>query len=138
MCGKKSRRFLVSLALLLLVSLPSYSEGVAAGQVTDDQLLTECVTRLETTTNELENALNLIARYRTQSASQIALIGRLYGTISERDERLIAIGISLSEHEKESAAYQRTTRRLSIRNVAIGFSVGAGIGVVTGLVFGGM
>jgi len=138
MCGKKSSRFLVSLALLLLASLPSYSEDVAAGQVTDDQLLVECVTRLETTTNELENALNLIARYRTQSASQIALIGRLYGTISERDERLIAIGISLSEYEKESAAYQRTTRRRSIRNVAIGFSVGAGIGVVTGIVFGGM
>ena len=120
MCKRYSRGLAVSL-LLSLVSLPLYSDDAEA-------ILTECMTRLETTTSELENATSMLIEYQTLSARQSELIvtyrsltSGLMASLTERDERLRATESSLRDTELSVRADRR---RAYILGGAIGLAGG--------------
>jgi hypothetical protein len=125
-CGPNSKTLWLLSALLLSVSLPLYSLPGWAVDLTEQEAkeaLVECAMRLEITTNELESALNMIDEYRTLTQTQRILIADQSETIRERDNRLIAIGLSFN-------AYETAARRTLIRNTAIGFGIGAAAGAI--------
>ena len=125
MCLKKYSRGLALLLLLSLVSLPLYS-GV------DEAILNECMTRLETTTNELESATSMLTEYQTLSARQSELIvtyrsltSGLMTSLTERDERLRATESSLRDTEQSVRADRRRA-----------YILGAAVGLVAGIIGG--
>ena len=130
MCGQKSSRILLVSLLLSVASLPIYSDDVPewAANMTETeakQALVESVTRLETTTNELEQSLNLNQAWKTWSVRQSELLDNamslnreLLTARKEDAERFEIIETSFNDYEKES-------RRAMIRNTSIGFGIGA-------------
>lgn len=129
MCGIKSKSCLL---LWVLLSLPL---SLALSQDVDDQaeaelLLNECVTRLETTTNELERSIELNEAWNTWSVRHSDLLqsamtlNRELLTARQQDaERFREIEISFDAYEAEE-------NRRAIRNTVIGVSVGVPIGVL--------
>lgn len=129
MCGRKSKSCFLLLALSLLplsLALPQDAENHAE----TDLLLTECVTRLETTTNELERSIELNEAWNTWSVRNSDLLqnamnlNRELLTARQQDaERFREIEISFNEYVAEE-------NRRAIRNTVIGVSVGVPIGVL--------
>lgn len=129
MCGRKSKSFLLLLALLLFPLSLAWSQD-ASGQTEADLLLNECVTRLETTTNELERSIELNEAWNTWSVRHSDLLqnamnlNRELLTARQQDaERFREIEISFD-------AYVAEENRRAIRNTVIGVSVGVPIGVL--------
>lgn len=129
MCGRKSKSSLLLLALLSLPLSLAWSQDVD-GQAEADLLLNECVTRLETTTNELERSIELNEAWNTWSVRHSDLLqnamnlNRELLTARQQDaERFREIEISFD-------AYVAEENRRVIRNTVIGVSVGVPIGVL--------
>ena len=126
MCSRKYLRGLALLLLLSLVSLPLYS-GV------DGEILDECMTRLEITTNELENATDLLTECQTLTKRQgesivtyRSIIHGLMSSLTERDERLRATESSLRDTEQSVRADRR-------RAYILGGAVGLAGGIIIAL-----
>jgi len=135
MCGIKSKAYLLILVLVFLSPWALYSNSLPpwAEEMTEQEAkeaLVESVTRWEIRTNEHEKALDTIDEYRmltknTQSLleEREILIDDLRQTVSDRDSQLQTIGVSFD-------AYVARTRRVMIRNTAIGFGVGTAAGAI--------
>ena len=154
MCGRKLSRTYWALLALWLLSLPL---SQAAGDEAE-ALLMECVELLEATTNELENMTRELSaerslrrelelwksdaiiwmrgaetwqsEARTLISDQQKEIGTLTMQRNERDDRLRAIEISLTEYEREVRG--RIWRTAGISGGA-GFLVGVLIMALTGV-----
>lgn len=129
MCGRKSKSYLLLLVLLSLPLSLAWSQDVD-GQAEAELLLNECVTRLETTTNELERSIELNEAWNTWSERHSNLLqnamnlNRELLTARQQDaERFREIEISFD-------AYVAEENRRVIRNTVIGVSVGVPIGVL--------
>lgn len=129
MCGRKSKSYLLLLVLLSLPLSLAWSQDVD-GQAEAELLLNECVTRLETTTNELERSIELNEAWNTWSVRHSDLLqnamnlNRELLTARQQDaERFREIEISFD-------AYVAEENRRVIRNTVIGVSVGVPIGVL--------
>ena len=127
MCSKKYLRGLALLLLLSLASSPLYSDD--AGEI-----LTECMTRLEITTNELESATSMLIEYQTLIARQSELIvtyrsltSGLMSSLTERDRRLRAIESSLRDTEQ---SVRGEIRRAWVFGGAVGLTVGVLVSVL--------
>jgi Zn-dependent M32 family carboxypeptidase len=100
--------------------------------------LTECVTRLEATNNELKTVANALQNERrlrrdwqTFAENLVTVIDQRDKTIDERDGRLTATTSSLNEYE---AAVDRTLRRTRWTGRIEGVLVGIILGGIAGLV----
>lgn len=121
-----SRRYLLPLALLLLLSSPSWSDD--ACPETED-LLTECATTLDQTLTELANEQSLRHEAQSLVSKQASLIDDLMTKMSERDERLRKAGISLT-------AYERDVRAISLqRDVAVAAVVVLALALAASIIF---
>lgn len=129
MCGIRSKALWLSSALLLLASGPSFSQE--DGEAACRERLTECVTLLEATTNELEREtelriewMNFATKQQTTNDNLMILNVDLMSRLADRDERLRETGSLL--HELETQIWM--TR---IKWVAGGFVAGVITGALT-------
>ena len=133
MCWIKSRTCLLLSALLLLSSLPLYSNEAESCPA----LLSECAERLEIAIQDRQSLILTINEYRSLTnelsetiAEYQILTNEQQATLQQREQTLRQIEASLNELE-------RTSRRERIRTMfsagGIGFSIGLGVGVAGAL-----
>lgn len=129
MCGRKSKSCFLLLALLSLPLSSALSQDVD-DQAETDLLLNECVTRLETTTNELERSIDLNEAWNTWSVRQSDLLQNAMNLNRELLTARQQDAERFREIENSFDAYEAEKNRRAIRNTVIGVSVGVPIGVI--------
>lgn len=133
MCGRKLRTVSLSLVLLLLSSLPLFSEESQSESC--EMLLSECVSRLEIQISETETVLSVneklldfSRRQQTLNTSLMQFNGNLMKQLEVRDEQLDQTRTSFDEYE---SAVNRTITTERIKWGAGGVLFGA-LGVLLG------
>jgi hypothetical protein len=136
-CGIKLKVAL----LLLAVSSSLWSPSSLAGDETAD-LLTECATQLEATTNELEESLTLLERWQNTAEQQANLLAdtmTLNDNATALNERLIRQSAEDAERfktiENSLNEYIATTQRRLLRTSVISGVAGAVVGVLVRSLF---
>ena len=123
MCGKRLNRTWLALALLLLPLSVSFSDAIWP---TEEPVFTITESEL----NELETILTrqkaTIEQLQMTLTSSRNTIGSLQHRLNQQHETLTALSVSFSE-------YERAVRLATIRNVTISVTVGAAVGLITGI-----
>ena len=121
MCGRRYVTRSLSLALLLSLSLPLYSDE-AVYEITESEL-TELETTLTRQAETIETQRETLTRLQSTISEQQTTLTRLSQTIERQATTINELETSFNEYE--SAARARTIRA---------YGIGGGIGVAVGII----
>ena len=123
MCGKRLNRTLLALALLLLPLSGLYSDAIWPAEEPAYTITESELTELETILTRQKATIESLQQWLTISRSTI---DELQTRLNRQHETLTALSVSFSE-------YERAVRLATIRNVTISVTVGAAVGLITGI-----